>query len=59
VLAAMPDFVASEACETSVCSADFTNWTGLEPADEAAYDPIRAIIDQLELDPADLWTAGG
>lgn len=57
VLGALPSFVASEACEISVCSADFTNWTGLEPVDESAYDPIRTVIDQLDLEPADLWAA--
>ncbi len=54
-LATMAEFAASDACQTSLCSADFYGWTGLEPADDAAYDPIRLIQDTLELEAADLW----
>ena len=54
-LATMTEFAASEACQTSLCSADFYGWTGLEPADDAAYDPIRFIQDTLDLEAADLW----
>jgi phosphonate transport system substrate-binding protein len=54
-LATMAEFAASEACQNSLCSADFYGWTGLEPADDAAYDPIRLIQDTLELEAADLW----
>jgi phosphonate transport system substrate-binding protein len=54
-LATMADFAASEACQNSLCSADFYGWTGLEPADDAAYDPIRFIQNTLELEAADLW----
>jgi ABC-type phosphate/phosphonate transport system substrate-binding protein len=48
-------FAASEACGASLCSADFLGWAGLEPADDAAYDPIRTIKDTLDLEAADLW----
>lgn len=54
-LATMTEFAASGACRESLCSADFFGWTGLEPADDAAYDPIRYIRDTLELEDADLW----
>ena len=54
-LAAMTEFAASGACRESLCSADFFGWTGLEPANDAAYDPIRYIRDTLELEDADLW----
>ena len=54
-LATMAEFAASEACQSSLCSADFYGWTGLEPADDAAYDPIRFIQNTLELEAADLW----
>lgn len=54
-LAALAEFAASDACGTSLCSADFFGWTGLEPADDAAYDPIRTIKDTLDLEAADLW----
>ena len=48
-------FAASGNCGTSLCSADFLGWAGLEPADDAAYDPIRTIKDTLDLEAADLW----
>ncbi len=55
-LATLAEFATSEACQTSFCSADFYGWTGLEPADDAAYDPIRFIQNTLDLEAADLWT---
>lgn len=55
ILAALTAFAASGACQTSLCSADFFGWAGLEPANDADYDPIRAIKDTLELEAADLW----
>jgi phosphonate transport system substrate-binding protein len=55
IVAAMTTFAASGACQTSLCSADFFGWAGLEPANDADYDPIRAIKDTLELEVADLW----
>lgn len=51
----LAEYVASDACSMSLCSADLFGWTGLEPADDAAYDPIRTIKDTLELEDADLW----
>jgi phosphonate transport system substrate-binding protein len=55
IMAALISFAASDACQTSLCSADFYGWNGLEPADDASYDPIRTIKDTLELEAADLW----
>jgi phosphonate transport system substrate-binding protein len=55
ILAALTAFAASGTCQTSLCSADFFGWAGLEPANDADYDPIRAIKDTLELEAADLW----
>lgn len=55
-LATLVEFAASEACRTSLCSTDFYGWTGLEPVDDAAYDPIRHITDTLGLEAADLWS---
>lgn len=54
-LATMAEFAASDACGMSICSADLFGWTGLAPADDAAYDPIRTIKDTLELEAADLY----
>lgn len=44
VMAELQTFTASEACIDSLCSSDFFNWTGLEPADEAFYQPLRDIV---------------
>lgn len=55
VATTMTEFVASDGCGASLCSADLFGWAGLEPADDAAYDPIRKIKDTLELEAADLW----
>ncbi len=55
ILATMAQFAASGACDASLCSADLFGWTGLQPAEDSAYDPIRAIKDTLELETADLW----
>jgi phosphonate transport system substrate-binding protein len=55
-VAALVEFAASETCQTSLCSADLYGWTGLEPADDAIYDPIRFITDTLDLEAADLWS---
>jgi len=54
-LATMTGFAASDACATSICSADLFGWAGLQPAEDTAYDPIRAIKDTLELEAADLF----
>lgn len=55
VLAALPAFTATEACQTSICSADFLGWSGVEPVDDAAYNPIRFTMQALELDAAGMW----
>ena len=55
ILATLAEFAASDACTTSLCSADLFGWTGLEPAEDSAYDPIRTIKDTLDLEAADLW----
>lgn len=55
ILETMAQFAASGACSASLCSADLFGWTGLQPAEDSAYDPIRAIKDTLELEAADLW----
>ncbi len=55
VLAALPAFTATEACQTSICSADFLGWDGVEPVDDAAYDPIRFTMQALDLDAGAMW----
>ncbi|MEZ4515470.1 MAG: PhnD/SsuA/transferrin family substrate-binding protein [Chloroflexota bacterium] len=55
ILEALPAFAASESCQESLCSADMFGWTGLQPIEDSAYDPIRFIIEKLEIEPTDLW----
>jgi hypothetical protein len=46
-------FAFIAACETdascvwnsSIGSEDFYGWSGIEPATDADYDPVRAIVD--------------
>ncbi len=54
IVSALEDFSTSEACLTSVCSADFYGWVGLELADEAAYDPVRFLVNTLELEAGEI-----
>lgn len=51
----LTEFAASETCQTSLCSVDLFGWTGLEPVDDSAYDPIRFIADTLDLEAAAFW----
>lgn len=49
LLAALVAFTADEACATSFCSSDFYNWRGLVVTDDAAYDPLRFLLEEIEL----------
>ncbi|MCP5098681.1 MAG: hypothetical protein GY943_24280, partial [Chloroflexi bacterium] len=44
----LQQFGSSETCATSICSADFYNWTGLSPATNAEFEPIRFVLEPLE-----------
>ena len=52
---ALRGFTASEACLESLCSDQFYNWTGLEPIEDAAYDPIRLLIKGLGYTEEDIF----
>jgi ABC-type phosphate/phosphonate transport system substrate-binding protein len=47
VLQAMAD---SAECGQSLCATDFYAWEGIASTIDAAYEPVRYVIDQLELD---------
>ncbi len=49
----LAEYTASAACSQTVCSADFLAWEGVAPVDDAAYDPLRFIQEQLALSDAD------
>jgi phosphonate transport system substrate-binding protein len=55
ILDAMVEFTASEACLESLCSDQFYNWTGVEPIDDAGYDPIRRLIQGLGYTEEDIF----
>ena len=49
VVTTLVAFAGDEACATSVCSSDFYNWSGLVVTDDAAYDPLRFVMEEIEL----------
>jgi phosphonate transport system substrate-binding protein len=55
IIDALVEFTASEACLESICSDQFYNWTGLDPIDDAAYDPIRMLIKGLGYTEEDIF----
>jgi phosphonate transport system substrate-binding protein len=55
IIDAMVEFAASEACQESICSDQFYNWTGLEPIDDASYDVIRRLIQGLGYTEEDIF----
>jgi ABC-type phosphate/phosphonate transport system substrate-binding protein len=46
---ALTELASSEACVDSVCSTDFLGWSGFEPAMDESYEPIRFIINALNI----------
>jgi ABC-type phosphate/phosphonate transport system substrate-binding protein len=54
IITALPEFVSSESCAPSLCSVDFYGWTGLAVADETSFDPLRFMIEALDLTPDEL-----
>ena len=55
ITAALVEFAASEACNDSICSDEFYNWSGLEPVEDAFYDPVRQLIDVLGYTEEDIF----
>jgi phosphonate transport system substrate-binding protein len=55
ILDALVEFTASEACLESICSDQFYNWTGMDPIDDAAYDPVRKLITILGYTEEDIF----
>lgn len=51
---ALTDFVGSAACAASICSTNFYGWIGLKTAVSADYEPIRFIVENLDLTLTDL-----
>lgn len=55
IIAALAEFMGTEACEESICSTDFYNWTGLDPISDAAYDVIRRLMQGLGYTEEDIF----
>jgi phosphonate transport system substrate-binding protein len=49
VVTALIDFAADDACASSLCSSDFYNWTGVAETEDAAYNLIRFLLEEIEL----------
>ncbi len=57
VVVTLMDFAGSEACATSLCAADFYDWTGLQMADDINYAPLRFVQSTLDLEPDEVLNA--
>ena len=55
IIDAMVAFTASEACAESICSDEFYTWSGMDPVDDAAFDPVRSLIDVLGYTEEDIF----
>jgi phosphonate transport system substrate-binding protein len=55
IVDALVAFTASEACAESICSEDFYTWSGMDPVDDAAYDPVRSLIEVLGYTEEDIF----
>ncbi len=55
LVAALVEFAASDACDESICSDDFYNWSGLEATEDAAYDPVRNLMTVLGYTEEDVF----
>ncbi len=47
IVNALIEFSSTEAWAASIGSRDFYNWSGLEPATDEAYAPVRVMMDAL------------
>lgn len=55
IVEAAVEFAASETCLQSICADNFYNWSGLEPVDDAFYDPVRNLIEVLGYTEEDVF----
>lgn len=59
IVDALVEFTATDACEQSICSEDFYNWSGLEPVSDSFYDPVRSTMATLGITQEDVFGDGG
>ena len=55
IVDALIAFMATDACEESICSSDFYNWTGMDPISDSAYDVIRRLMQGLGYTEEDIF----
>ena len=55
ISAAVAEVPASEACLESICGDQFYSWTGLDPVEDSAFDPVRKLIDILGYTEEDIF----
>jgi len=55
IIDALAKFMTTEACQESICSSDFYNWTGVDPISDADYDIIRKLIDLMGYTEEDIF----
>ncbi|KAA3653656.1 MAG: hypothetical protein DWQ04_35125 [Chloroflexi bacterium] len=48
------EFAASPDCIESICSADFYNWQGVHPAEDAQFEPLRFTLSTLNLTSSEI-----
>ncbi|MCB8966261.1 MAG: PhnD/SsuA/transferrin family substrate-binding protein [Ardenticatenaceae bacterium] len=58
VITTMSTFAATEMCTESLCAGDFYGWAGLAPAEDAAYDSLRFVMQTLGLTEEEIWQLG-
>ncbi len=58
IVDALVEFTATDACEQSICSEDFYNWSGLEPVSDSFYDPVRSTMATLGITQEDVFGDG-
>lgn len=58
IVDALADFTQTEACLESICSEDFYNWTGLAPATDSDYDPVRTTMATLGITEEEVFGEG-
>jgi basic membrane protein A len=55
IIAALAEFMDTEACQESICSDEFYSWTGVEPISDSSYDVIRRLIQGLGYTEEDIF----
>ncbi len=55
ITALLVEFGNSETCAAALCAGDFYGWAGMQPTDDAFYDPLRFVMEKLDLTEDEIW----